>query len=352
MKCSVSTAGEEHNDGVSQVFILLCAIWINLRRQVLQKKHARGFDAHVAFPTILLHSLTSVPESSIGCWDRNSCHAREYIICIEVWMGKLLPSKQFIHQCNPESPVSDIMNLSFAFTQSTQGSWAERQAAPLLPTSLLKQFTWRTFHELPWAAHSTSSLSLLLASCCVYFVCSFNIQPEFPSSVTNLPAHNISGEQIILVAADIIFQDCNKEQCGYRIFWLYPHFIVKQDGNVSANLTPFWFPSTKTVQFSLLLVTNRSQDESAIERLIIHMSSATEWWTHALSVPAHLLCLVTVLVSLHMTFASLPQLPLAASICPPPLLAHTHTEDSLREEERHQMLAQVCKPCCCSTAVL
>lgn len=108
----------------------------------------------------------------------------------------------------------------------------------------------------------------------------------------------------------------------------------------------------KQCSFSLLLVTNRSQDKSAIERLIIHMSSATEWWTHALSVPAHLLCLVTVLVSLHMTFASLPQLPLAASICPPPLLAHTHTEDSLREEERHQMLAQVCKPCCCSTAVL
>lgn len=83
-----------------------------------------------------------------------------------------------------------------------------------------------------------SSLSLMLASCCVCFVCSFNIQPEFPSSVTNLPAHCRSGEQIILVVD--IFQDHNKEQCGYHVFWLYPHFIVKQNENVILNLSPFW----------------------------------------------------------------------------------------------------------------
>ena len=44
----------------------------------------------------------------------------------------------------------------------------------------------------------------------------------------------------MLVAADnTIFHDHNKEQCGYHVFWLYPHFIVKQDGNFTPNPTSF-----------------------------------------------------------------------------------------------------------------
>lgn len=71
------------------------------------------------------------------------------------------------------------------------------------------------------------SVSSLLAYC---LVCSFIIQPEFPSSVTNFSSHHGSGKQIILVAADnIIFQDHITGQCGCHVFWLDPHFIVKQE---------------------------------------------------------------------------------------------------------------------------
>lgn len=107
------------------------------------------------------------------------------------------------------------------------------RALPAGTTQGGKPFPQRTLHSLPQAAPTSS-----LLACCL--VCSLNIQPEFPSSVTNFSSHHGSGEQIILVAADnIIFQDHNTGQCRCHVFWLYPYFIVKQDSNFTPNPTPF-----------------------------------------------------------------------------------------------------------------
>lgn len=92
------------------------------------------------------------------------------------------------------------------------------------------------------------SVSSLLACC---LVCSFNVQPEFPSSVTNFSSHHGSGEQIILVAADnSIFQDHITGQWGCHVIWLYPHFIVKWE--VILLLIPLLSESLVQKQFSLL----------------------------------------------------------------------------------------------------
>lgn len=218
MKCSVSTAGEEHNVGVSQVFILLCTIRINLRRQVLRKKHAHGFDAHVAFPTLLLHSLTSVP---VEYW----LLGQELMSCKGVYdmhrgLNGETPPQQTVHTLMQSCNLLSLILWTCLLPSRNQHRAAELEGRQ---DHFSQQASWSNSHgghSMSFPRQPTPHPHCPCYWLFVVFVCSFNIQPEFPSSVTNLPAHNISGEQIILVAADIIFQDCNKEQCGYHVFWL------------------------------------------------------------------------------------------------------------------------------------